>query len=488
MAERTEMAQGVLERYGIDSSLPDSQALTLLEKEHQKLLRKLNHVFGNAVKEQELEQELDVLETAMEELERAGGRKLSLDDVELETKSLSQTQIEFDENAQTEEEAIAEMMEIRRLGKQIRKDQGKNIEVSFRGILKLLDYYKRKGSFLGREKWLAYAVEWFHYPQHTNEMYDLQRTRTDGLADPEKCRYWMRRAAQTGHKDACFEMGKECMKEGSPSFDLKQAAVYFAKAADREHPQAYLYAFAAFYKLEDYNRAETCLKAADKIGVPGAAYRLGVVYDVDENSYGERNPEEALVWYEKAYRQDPDGDVCYGLGVLYDEFGRTREAEEVLQRGIREYRSEDCEEAWEDLKGRAENAGSGEEPEEEPEAASWEGEPEKEPEETSWKAESEEEMESLISPKRDSRQDLIRQATALYEQGNYSRAALVFLKLKGEYELEGEYRAALCYLADKKSRFSRGLAKTWLKALAKEDYKDAGDIYEREFGALKRKK
>ena len=59
MAERTEMAQGVLERYGIDSSLPDSQALTLLEKEHQKLLRKLNHVFGNAVKEQELEQELD---------------------------------------------------------------------------------------------------------------------------------------------------------------------------------------------------------------------------------------------------------------------------------------------------------------------------------------------------------------------------------------------------------------------------------------------
>ncbi len=442
MTERTEMAQGVLERYGIDSSLPDSQALTLLEKEHQKLLRKLNHVFGNAVKEQELEQELDVLETAMEELERAGGRKLSLDDVELETKSLSQTQIEFDENAQTEEEAIAEMMEIRR--------------------------------FLGREKWLAYAVEWFHYPQHTNEMYDLQRTRTDGLADPEKCRYWMRRAAQTGHKDACFEMGKECMKEGSPSFDLKQAAVYFAKAADREHPQAYLYAFAAFYKLEDYNRAETCLKAADKIGVPGAAYRLGVVYDVDENSYGERNPEEALVWYEKAYRQDPDGDVCYGLGVLYDEFGRTREAEEVLQRGIREYRSEDCEEAWEDLKGRAENAGSGEEPEEKPEAALWEAEPEEETEETSWEAEPEKEIESSISPKRDSRQDLIRQ--------------VVFLKLKGEYELEGEYRAALCYLADKKSRFSRGLAKTWLKALAKEDYKDAGDIYEREFGALKRKK
>ena len=488
MAERTEMAQGVLERYGIDSSLPDSQALTLLEKEHQKLLRKLNHVFGNAVKEQELEQELDVLETAMEELERAGGRKLSLDDVELETKSLSQTQIEFDENAQTEEEAIAEMMEIRRLEKQIRKDQGKNIEVSFRGILKLLDYYKRKGSFLGREKWLAYAVEWFHYPQHTNEMYDLQRTRTDGLADPEKCRYWMRRAAKTGHKDACFEMGKECMKEGSPSFDLKQAAVYFAKAADREHLQAYLYAFTAFYKLGDYNRAETCLKAADKIGVPGAAYRLGVVYDVDENSYGQRNPEEALAWYEKAYRQSPDGDVCYGLGVLYDESGRAQEAEEVLQRGIREYRSEDCEEAWEDLKGRAENAGSGEEPEEKPEAALWEAEPEEETEETSWEAEPEKEIESSISPKRDSRQDLIRQATALYEQGYYSRAALVFLKLKGEYELEGEYRAALCYLADKKSRFSRGLAKTWLKALAKEDYKDAGDIYEREFGALKRKK
>ena len=210
-------------------------------------------------------------------------------------------------------------------------------------------------------------------------------------------------------------------------------------------------------------------------------------YDVDENSYGQRNPEEALAWYEKAYRQSPDGDVCYGLGVLYDESGRAQEAEEVLLRGIREYRSEDCEEAWEDLKGRAENAGSGEEPEEEPEAASWEGEPEKEPEETSWKAESEEEMESLISPKRDSRQDLIRQATALYEQGYYSRAAVGVPEAEGRVRAGRGIRAALCYLADKKSRFSRGLAKTWLKALAKEDYKDAGDIYEREFGALKRK-
>ena len=483
MEERTGILAKALERYGIGRSLPDGQILALLEKEHQKLLRKLNHVFGNAAKEMELEQELDELEAAMEELERTAGRKLSLDDVELEMKTLSQTQVAFDGDAQTEEEqeeaAVAEMMEIRRLEKLVMKDHGKNIDVSFRGILRLLDYYERKGSFLGREKWLAYIIEWFHYPQHTNEMYDLQRTRTDGLADPEKCRYWMRRAAKTGHKDACFEMGKECMKEGSPSFDLKQAAVYFAKAADREHLQAYLYAFTAFYKLEDYNRAETCLKAADKIGVPGAAYRLGVVYDVDENSYGQRNPEEALAWYEKAYRQSPDGDVCYGLGVLYDESGRAQEAEEVLLRGIREYGSEDCEEAWEDLRRRLQK-----EAQEETEAE-LEEEAEAEPEEEAGRLE--EETEPPLSPKRDARPDLIKQATALYEQGNYSRAALVFLKLKGEYELEGEYRAALCYLKEK-GRASRMLAKAWLKSLAKENYKDAGDIYEREFGAQKRKK
>ena len=528
MAERTEMIREVLKRYGIDASLPDSRSLTLLEKEHQKLLRKLNHVFGNAEKEMELEKELDALEAAMEELERSGGGNLSLDDVKLETKSLSQTQVEFNGDAQTEEEeaAIAEMVEIRRLEKTVMKDQGKNMDVSLGGVVRLIEYYGRRGSFIGKEKWLAYAIDWFHYPQHTCEMYDLQRTRTDGLADPEKCSYWMRRAAKAGHKDACFEMGKECMRQKSPSFDLKQAAVCFAKAADREHPEAYLYAFTAFYKLGDYVRAETCLKAADKIGVPGAAYRLGVVYDVEENSYGRRNPGEALVWYEKAFRQNPDGNVCHGLGVLYEESGRLKEAEAVLKRGIEEYHSQDCEEAWEEMKSRTGTIEDEEEPEEKPEEESeeelWETGPEEEPRkeeprrEHVGKSETEpggmsgqepeaapggmsgQEPEAVpggmsgqkpeAAPGGTARQELIRQAAALYEQGRYSQAALVYLKLKGEYELEGEYRAALCYLADEKSRFSRGLAKVWLKQLAKEHYKDSEAIYEREFGGLKKKK
>lgn len=118
MEERTGILAKALERYGIGRSLPDGQILALLEKEHQKLLRKLNHVFGNAAKEMELEQELDELEAAMEELERTAGRKLSLDDVELEMKTLSQTQVAFDGDAQTEEEqeeaAVAEMMEDRK--------------------------------------------------------------------------------------------------------------------------------------------------------------------------------------------------------------------------------------------------------------------------------------------------------------------------------------------------------------------------------------
>ena len=171
--------------------------------------------------------------------------------------------------------------------------------------------------------------------------------------------------------------------------------------------------------------------------------------------------------------------MCYGLGVLYDESGRAQEAEEVLLRGIREYGSEDCEEAWEDLRRRLQK-----EAQEETEAE-LEEEAEAEPEEEAGRLE--EETEPPLSPKRDARPDLIKQATALYEQGNYSRTALVCRKLKGESALEGEYRAALCYVKEK-GRASRMLAKAWLKSLAKENYKDAGDIYEREFGALKRKK
>ena len=247
---------------------------------------------------------------------------------------------------------------------------------------------------------------------------------------------------------------------------------------------------------------------------------------MEENSYGRRNPGEALVWYEKAFRQNPDGNVCHGLGVLYEESGRLKEAEAVLKRGIEEYHSQDCEEAWEEMKSRTGTIEDEEEPEEKPEEESeeelWETGPEEEPRKEEPRREhvgksetapggmsgqepeaapggmSGQEPEAVpggmsgqkpeAAPGGTARQELIRQAAALYEQGRYSQAALVYLKLKGEYELEGEYRAALCYLADEKSRFSRGLAKVWLKQLAKEHYKDSEAIYEREFGGLKKKK
>ena len=67
MEERTGILAKALERYGIGRSLPDGQILALLEKEHQKLLRKLNHVFGNAAKEMELEQELEKTKQKTEE-------------------------------------------------------------------------------------------------------------------------------------------------------------------------------------------------------------------------------------------------------------------------------------------------------------------------------------------------------------------------------------------------------------------------------------
>lgn len=343
----------LLKKYGIDSKLSEDAKLSMLERERQKALRKLNHVFGDSDREKELEEELDWLDAAIDELEKAGRKHLSMDDVKIEMRSLSQTQVAFEEEKapdETEELQIKELMEIRELQKIVMADSGKNVEISFRGIAKIKDFYESRGNYHRVETWLTYGAQWFKGVSYfSDELYALYRDGIGGLTDPEKKRYWTGRAAELGNRDACFEMGKYYLDPKSTLSNLNKAAMLFAKAADREHPQAYIYAFIAFYKMKDYKRAETCLIAGNRIGVPGTAYRLGVIYDVDENPEGNRNPQKALYWYEKAYEQEPDGDVCYGLGNLYADAGRYKEAVQILRRGVDEFHSDECVEALMEL-------------------------------------------------------------------------------------------------------------------------------------------
>lgn len=343
----------VLKRYGIEESLSADVKLTLLEKEKQKVLRKLNHVFGDPKKERQVEEELDGLETVMAELERAGGKQLSMADVQIETRKLSQTQITFaseDEEEMGEEEAaqIEKLVRIRKLQGEVMANRGKDPKLCGRGIIEIVDFYESKGSYRSMETWLARGAQWFPHKTFLIRLYRLYKERPELSNTPEETLfYWTKRAAETGDPGACYDLGHFYIKK--PRFDLKEASYCFAKAAGREYPDAYLYAFKAFYNLKDYKRAEICLLTADKMGVPGAAYLMGAMYETDENPEGKQNEEKARYWLEKAYWENPDGNVCHGLGSRYIAEGRCEEGIRLLREGAQVYRDEDCAELLDEI-------------------------------------------------------------------------------------------------------------------------------------------
>lgn len=342
----------VLLRYGIDDELSTDVKLTLLEKEKQKLLRKLNHVFGDPVKEKEVGNELDNLEEAMAEMEKAGGRQLSMEDVKLETRSLSQTQMTFfeedkEEMDADEERQIAELNEIRRLQREVMENNGTDWDVCIPGINKIVNFYEARGSRLNMETWLVRGVQWASHKLFLIRLYHLYCDWPEAPIDDNARLYWTRRAAEVGDKGACYKMGEYHTKKAS--FDLKKAGYYFAKAAGDEYPDAYLQAFKVFYNLKDFRRAEICLESALKKGVPGAAYRMGAMYEMDENPEGRANPDKARCWFEKAYREEPDGLVCYALGSRYIEEDRIQEGLRILKEGAEKYQDEDCEEIYHEV-------------------------------------------------------------------------------------------------------------------------------------------
>lgn len=261
----------VFERYGIDESLSVDTQLTLLEKERQKTLRKLNHVFGNPEKEKELSEDLNRLDAVIDQLERAGGKQLSMEDVKLETKALSQTMLTFseEEEAMKEKEAeeIAKLAEIRKLQVKVMKAKGNDIEVSVPGLRRIADFYESKKAYGSLETWLTYGAQWIPHPYFTSRLYQFLRSGLNETADSGKRLLWCKRAADMGDKDACYELACHYFDKNQSNFNAEEAAYYFAKAADQEHPEAYLYAFQAFVVIKDYERAGICLNEAERKGL-----------------------------------------------------------------------------------------------------------------------------------------------------------------------------------------------------------------------------
>lgn len=87
--------------------------------------------------------------------------------------------------------------------------------------------------------------------------------------------------------------------------------------------------------------------------------------------------------------------------------------------------------------------------------------------------------------KKQSPEELFKNAKDKYEKGRYAVAALTYLKLKGEYLHEGEYQAALCYLAehDRKNRTNKPkLAITYLTLAAGGGHREAALLLAERFG------
>lgn len=320
----------ILETYNIDSALSHDAQLAQLEIVKQKLLRKLNHVFGDSEKEEKLNLEMNQLEQAMELL-RAEGGFLSLDDVKLETRELSQSVVCPGRKKEIEIQEKERMLREKELSEREKTSL----------IIDVVVYYLQNHIYDKFGYWCQYGAQ-LGYGYFMSLMHEYHSKELFGVVDSQKAFYWLKKAAQAGEKDCCEKLGKVYLSQKSPMFDLQQAAIWSVKAADAEHPNAYLQAFTAFYSMRQFEKAEICLKTAYDMDVPGAAYRMALMYDVDDNKTGERQIEVAKYWYEKAYMEAPDGNVCYGLGNIYLELEETDLGIKLLMQGHQEFGDEDC--------------------------------------------------------------------------------------------------------------------------------------------------
>ena len=325
--------ENVFKKYKIDDSLPKNQKLAVLEKEKLKVLRKLNHVFGNPEKEKELNTELEALERVMMELEESGGT-LSLDDVLIESRGLTQTKIEAGGAKEEDSESI-------RKKERLVKSEDTGLEDRVTALYDLLVYYLKRQEYVQYEYWLLYGAK-CGYPFCMYRLYNYYTDDVFDAYDDQKALYWVKQGADLGEKDCCENLGMLYANENYDMYDPMAAAMCFVKAADSNHPNSYIYAFQMFHRLGQYQKAETCLKAADQLRIPGAAHWMGMIYYNGENSTGEKDMELAQYWFEQEYQRHPCENICIDLGGIYLVNREIDKALAVFERGVREFDSEAC--------------------------------------------------------------------------------------------------------------------------------------------------
>ncbi len=92
--------------------------------------------------------------------------------------------------------------------------------------------------------------------------------------------------------------------------------------------------------------------------------------------------------------------------------------------------------------------------------------------------------------KKKSTAEILADGHALFEQGQYSRAVLTWLKASGKEKGEADYWVARGYLAQYDKKPDKGLeklTKQFLKMAAKDGHEEAAHLLEERFGAAPEK-
>ena len=152
-----------------------------------------------------------------------------MEDVQLETRKLTQTQLQFsqEEEEMDEEEAarIERGKKYRKLNAQLLADRGQNPQMCLEGIRWIADFFEEQGVWSNLETWLSRGIQWAPHKEFFTRLYKLYREKPDGnVCHALACNYidgdrfeegirLLMEGAGTYQDEDCAELLEELMGE-----------------------------------------------------------------------------------------------------------------------------------------------------------------------------------------------------------------------------------------------------------------------------------
>jgi len=171
---------------------------------------------------------------------------------------------------------------------------------------------------------------------HAEAQYELGRLYFHGHGvsqDLTKAAEWTRKAAEQGVAEAQFNLGASYYNGDGVSQDYSKAVEWFRKAAEQGVARAQFNLGASYYSgigvSEDYSKAVEWTRKAAEQGLAEAQYNLGISY-----FYGKGvspNCLKAVEWFRKAAEQG-DAKAQYFLGFCYERsYGVSEDFSKALE-------------------------------------------------------------------------------------------------------------------------------------------------------------